>query len=116
MNDDKFTPGPWKSGTDCHGAPGHGGLTGRWIRDESNRIIACASELDIETAIENAKLMALAPTMLYAIRKTLEENAHLADGDDCTLIHLKRAIADMTPNAEVSGAGTASAGLTGSAP
>jgi hypothetical protein len=27
-----------------------------------------------------------------AIRQTLDENGHLADGDDCTLIHLKTAI------------------------
>lgn len=27
-----------------------------------------------------------------AIQKTLEENGHLADGEDCTLIHLVRAI------------------------
>jgi len=33
-----------------------------------------------------------------AIKKTLDENAHLADGDNCTLIHLKRAI---PPPAEV---------------
>lgn len=29
-----------------------------------------------------------------AIRKTLDENGHLADGDNCTLIHLKRAIGE----------------------
>ena len=28
-----------------------------------------------------------------AIRLTLEENMHLADGEDCTLIYLKRALA-----------------------
>lgn len=27
-----------------------------------------------------------------AIRETIEDNLHLADGDDCTLIKLKRAI------------------------
>lgn len=27
-----------------------------------------------------------------AIRETIEENLHLADGDNCTLIKLKRAI------------------------
>ena len=36
-----------------------------------------------------------------AIQQTLEENGHLADGDDCTLILLKRAL--TTPNVEVSG-------------
>ncbi len=29
-----------------------------------------------------------------AIRLTLKENAHLADGDNCTLIELKRALLD----------------------
>lgn len=29
-----------------------------------------------------------------AIRKTLDENGHLADGDNCTLIELKRAIGE----------------------
>ena len=27
-----------------------------------------------------------------AIIKTLDENGHLADGENCTLIHLKRAV------------------------
>lgn len=36
-----------------------------------------------------------------AIRKTLDENRHLADGDVCTLIALKRAI--EPPNVEVTG-------------
>lgn len=31
-----------------------------------------------------------------AIKRTLDENGHLADGDDCTLIHLARAM--PTPN------------------
>ncbi len=37
--------------------------------------------------------------LLEACNKTLEENLHLADGDNCTLIHLKRAVtrAEGTP-------------------
>lgn len=31
--------------------------------------------------------------LLSACIKTVEENGHLADGDDCTLIHLVKAIA-----------------------
>ena len=31
-----------------------------------------------------------------AIRKTLEKNRHLADGDDCTLIDLKKALPEWT--------------------
>jgi hypothetical protein len=38
-----------------------------------------------EQRAEIAKLKA-------AILQTLDENGHLADGDDCTLIHLKTAI------------------------
>lgn len=30
-----------------------------------------------------------------AIKQTLEENGHLADGDNCTLIVLKRAIGSL---------------------
>lgn len=33
--------------------------------------------------------------LLAAIETTLDENGHLADGDDCTLIALKRAIASV---------------------
>lgn len=32
-----------------------------------------------------------------AIRETLADNGHLADGDDCTLIKLKRVLDDTTP-------------------
>ena len=31
-----------------------------------------------------------------AIRKTLDKNRHLADGDDCTLIDLKKALPEWT--------------------
>ena len=37
-------------------------------------------------------------TLEDAIRKTLDENGHLADGDNCTLIELKRVMRD-TANA-----------------
>lgn len=43
--------------------------------------------LEDELQAENAKLR-------KAILETLEENGHLADGEDCTLIKLKRAIYD----------------------
>ena len=35
-----------------------------------------------------------------AIRETLAENGHLADGDDCTLAKLKRALADAMDDCE----------------
>ena len=34
--------------------------------------------------------------LLEAAIKTIEENGHLADGDVCTLIHLKRGIESAT--------------------
>jgi len=36
-----------------------------------------------------------------SIQQTLDENGHLADGDNCTLIHLVRAM--ETPNVELTG-------------
>jgi len=44
--------------------------------------VKCATR---DAAIEIRKLRA-------AIKKTLDDNGHLADGDNCTLINLKRAI------------------------
>lgn len=38
------------------------------------------------------KLIAAAPDLLAACEKTLEENGHLADGENCTLTHLKRVV------------------------
>ena len=38
----------------------------------------------------------------HAIQKTLDENGHLADAENCTLIRLKRAL--ETPNAALTGA------------
>lgn len=47
---------------------------------------------DLET--KNQKLHFQAEKLRTAIKKTLDENGHLADGDNCTLIELKRAIGD----------------------
>ena len=63
-------------------------------------------------AHELNKLSAENERLRDAIRKTLDENGHLADGENCTLIVLKRAL--MTPNGAFSGAPTgASAGKRG---
>lgn len=37
-------------------------------------------------------LLAQRDTLLSAAQRTLDENGHLADGDNCTLIVLKRAV------------------------
>jgi hypothetical protein len=34
--------------------------------------------------------------LLQAITKTVQENLHLADGDNCTLLHLVRAVPEST--------------------
>ena len=62
----------------------------------------------LEEALDEA--VADAIRMRAAIRQTLDENGHLADGDNCTLIVLKRAIgtqpckkcgADMKPGVAI---------------
>lgn len=40
---------------------------------------------------------AMIESLVYAIRETLLENLHLADGDDCALIRLKEAIGFELP-------------------
>lgn len=56
--------------------------------DFQNRAWAAASEL--------RRLHEVNQELLEAATKTVEENRHLADGDNCTLIHLVRAIAKAT--------------------
>lgn len=41
---------------------------------------------------ERAMLLGEIDRLRAAITKTLDENSHLADGDNCTLIELKRAV------------------------
>jgi hypothetical protein len=59
---------------------------------------------------ERARLLGEIDRLRAAIRKTLDDNGHLADGDNCTLIELKRAIgigqcrkcgADMQPGVAI---------------
>jgi hypothetical protein len=38
--------------------------------------------------------------LLQAITKTVQENLHLADGDNCTLVHLVRALGPDDPGLE----------------
>ena len=47
-----------------------------------------ASDLPEQLAAANTRIEEL----LRAIHKTLDENGHLADGDNCTLIDLKAAL------------------------
>lgn len=43
---------------------------------------------------ERAILLAEIDRLRSAIRETLDKNGHLADGDNCTLLTLKRALPD----------------------
>ena len=52
--------------------------------------------INVDEALANARLIAAAPELLEACIKTVEENLHLADGENCTLIHLVKAIAKAT--------------------
>jgi hypothetical protein len=49
---------------------------------------------------EIQSLKATNAQLLQAITKTVEENLHLADGDNCTLVHLVRALGPDEPNRE----------------
>lgn len=69
----------------------------RWFRDSiRNKAITTSEKADVlltldECADEIERLR-------DAIGVTLGENLHLADGENCTLIHLKRA---LSPNNQV---------------
>lgn len=52
-------------------------------------------------SFERKRLLGEIDRLRKAIQQTLDENGHLADGDNCTLIALKRA---LVPNVKVSGA------------
>jgi len=87
------TPGPWRvvlveSASDKR--------TARWFVNAKTLVLAETKVLPpmlTEQAEANARLIAAAPDLLAACKLTIEENLYLADGDVCTLIHLKRAIA-----------------------
>ena len=64
------------------------------IDQEFERFIEFPSDSKKYVTSVSAKLFAAhyAEKLEAAIRETIEDNLHLADGDNCTLIKLKRAI------------------------
>lgn len=64
------------------------------IDEEFEKFIEFPGESKTYVTSVSAKLFAkhCVAQMEAAIRETIEENLHLADGDVCTLIKLKRAI------------------------
>ena len=61
------------------------------IGTESHERRLCVEALE-ELFDEIARLRTQRDYLLSAARRTLDENGHLADGDVCTLIVLKRAV------------------------
>lgn len=65
------------------------------VLDEVSAVVAAALHT------HTAALTRERDSLREAIEQTLSENLHLADGDDCTLIHLKRALATRGENQDV---------------
>ena len=61
--------------------------SGEWLADERE----LAHMIDLAREPLQAKI----DSLLQAIRQTLDENGHLADGENCTLIVLKRALREI---------------------
>lgn len=61
--------------------------SGEWLADER----------ELAHMIDRARepLQAKIDSLFQAIRQTLDENGHLADGENCTLIVLKRALREV---------------------
>ena len=122
MSRQNHTPEPWRTDKECgfpqdiHDANGLlflrcGSDFENQIYGEANarRIVACVNACaGIRTeALEHrvhllkaedaqlAEITKQRDELLAAIETTLDENVHLADGDNCTLIALKRAIASV---------------------
>jgi predicted nucleic acid-binding Zn-ribbon protein len=58
--------------------------------EEMRRLDALKTYKELQEAKERIKHLE------NAIRKTLDENRHLADGENCTLIELKKALPEWT--------------------
>jgi len=85
MTDTQHTPGPWKSSIDSNGQGGGIRLTvpgtdATWwapiIYGERQDVAYLAMKGGDPTAIANAHLIAVAPEMFDALRRTLDEAQH----------------------------------------
>jgi len=61
-----------------------------WLRDLQEYFPGATGQHDVFRGIEAMEVER--DKFRAAIQKTIDENGHLADGDNCTLIELKRAI------------------------
>ena len=94
MKKPKFTPGPWQAGKNPFTTTILDGHEGKAIYPkESNYHIAWANaensngDLDIETALANARLIAVAPEMYAELERIADI---LEDPEDCGEISLDR--------------------------
>lgn len=84
-------------------------VAGEVSDEDAHRLVACwnACVTAPTELLENKQASMVDPAffgrilrhqrlMRDAIRKTLAENAHLADGDDCTLRHIKDALNEIS--------------------
>lgn len=68
------------------------------LKEELARQKACNQDMVVTVHSLTQQLAAangMVERMRDAIQQTLDENGHLADGDTCTLILLKRALSDL---------------------
>ena len=63
-------------------------------RDEARNIVEKLTEQGLKLMDDNMMLKRGIKKFKKTIRETLEENRHLADGDDCTLRKLKQLVPD----------------------
>ena len=63
-------------------------------RDEAQNIVEKLTEQGLRLMDDNMMLKRGIKKFKKTIRETLEENRHLADGDDCTLRKLKAVVED----------------------
>jgi hypothetical protein len=103
----KITPLPWeiygphiyRGGKDPKGANVASVGCLRAKTEVGYTVLRC-TDPDIREAYRNAEYLHHAanalPELVEAVRVTLKENAHLADGDVCTLKSLKDALARAT--------------------
>ena len=102
MSEAKHTPGPWHAKLQMSRDRRPLG----WTIEHANGRIGWSSYATAhpnegegppyEIGGANARLIAAAPDLLDAAIRTIEENLHLADGENCTLNRLKRAVAKAT--------------------
>jgi hypothetical protein len=71
-------------------------------RDEARVRLDASRNAGREAVDSRDRVIAQLAALQKAVRLTLDENAHLADGENCTLIRLKNALTPTPPQEQVS--------------